>query len=133
VAETQEVERARARTLSFQPSTPSGSGERRSEITLTGHKRGKLFDGHGLPVEDVVSQCKGVLTVGGGGHLHPPTRVPVVLCGCGVFVVAVGRMVGMVEGRPPWLRHAVLVLVEYTDAAVLPDPVAHLQGVDPQR
>jgi len=91
---------------------------------LAGHVGGQLLYGHRLPrLHDVVGGSEGILAGGRrDGHL---------LAG---GVVVVGRRVVAAAGGSgtPGLRDPVRVLVQDADAAVLSDPVGHLQRVHPQ-
>jgi len=103
---------------------PRGGGGGGGGGDLAGHVGGQLLYGHRLPrLHDVVGGSEGILAGGRrDGHL---------LTG---GVVVVGRRVVAAAGGSgtPGLRDPVRVLVQDADAAVLSDPVGHLQRVHPQ-
>ena len=101
-----------------------GETEVRGGAGLAGDQGRQLLDAHRLLGVQEIIHPQRVLTRGGLAGL----------AGGWIGFVVVGALFGLIvphRGGHPGLGRALNVLVQDADGAILPDPVAHLQGVNP--
>ena len=106
--------------------TRSGAGRGYHVLGLAGHQRRQLLDAHRLLGVEEVIHPQTLLARRGGGRGRGRGQHLSLGLGLGGSVLVVPERRGL-----PRLRHSFTELVQDTDGAVLPDPVADLQRVDP--